>query len=67
MNQPLPGAAVLDFVGFRERRDARLARAARAARSRYLLWYPGIGYIQQNSSVSRLSRDLSGSGARERY
>ena len=50
-----PTADILDLAAFRERRTVRQQRAARAARSRYLLWYPGIGYLPQNTSVSRLS------------
>lgn len=65
MEQPIRNAEILDFAGFRERRIVQQQRAARAARSRYLLWYPGIGYLPQNSSVSRLSRDVSAS--RKRY
>lgn len=55
MEQPTRTADILDFAAFREGRIARQQREARAARSRYLLWYPGIGYLPQSSSVARLS------------
>ncbi len=61
----LPSADILDFTAHRARREAARRRVERAARSRYLLWYPGIGYVQQDSSVSQLPGGLP-SGSRER-